>query len=80
MLAKTSIIIGVIIVGVYIISLIWVVFYERKINKLEEQKQNEIDVGYSVANYVANYCFLKRAEKIHNRSIKNFVHGQNYVY
>jgi len=43
MLAKISIIIGGIIVGVYIVSLIRVMFYEREINKLEEQKQNEID-------------------------------------
>lgn len=43
MLAKISIIIGGIIVGVYIVSLILVMFYEREINKLEEQKQNEIN-------------------------------------
>jgi len=43
MLVKISIIIGGVISGIYIISLIRVMIYEKRINKLKAQKQDAIN-------------------------------------
>lgn len=43
MLVKISIIIGGVITMIYVISLVRVIIYENKINKLEAQEQNAID-------------------------------------